>query len=202
MQNTTDSSHEYLPANLSIVSYYGVSGVLPEVIDDALFLALSDEQERRARDALREQLSVIPRAKGMYWVVSYSGQEPTKYSINLDTTTCTCEDFMYNCNPETGVVCKHIWRVRYLIQQNALPNPEKNPYNWLTDQLETDRFYLNRIDKQTLADELKKVHDSVKQNRSWLIDYEPVFRRRAEILSNLEDVLSSKPPQTPFEVFD
>lgn len=201
MSESSQPSVEYPPAFLAVSAYYGPPTILPEVIDTDLFMALSNEQKQRAKSALGEQISVIPRAKGMYWIISYTSEEPEKYSVNIDTTTCTCEDFMYNCDPETGVVCKHIWRVRYLLHQRAIPAADENPYNWILLQLEQDRQFL-KDDYTKIHNEIQTLQDSIIQDKSWRIDYNWAYRRRAEILSKLPFVTVSIPQDTPLEILD
>jgi predicted nucleic acid-binding Zn finger protein len=186
VQSPDELSNKYPSAFLALSAYFGTEKYLQPYIDEDIFIALSDEQTTRAKNALNERISVIPRAKGMYWVVSYSKEQPTRYSINLNASTCTCADYLYNCDPDTGFVCKHIWRVRYLLSQDALPDETENPYNWLLIRLDKDRrFYLSQQEEE-LYQEAMDLREKIGQTDSYNINYWWAYRRRAEILAKLQ----------------
>lgn len=187
MKSPENVSSEYPAAFLSLSAYYGVTQYLEPYIDGEIFEVLSDDQTKRAKSAINERMSVIPRTKGMYWVISYTDDEPNKYSINYEGSSCTCGDYLYNCDPETGLVCKHLWRVRYLVSQDALPSKNENPYNWLLIHLDKDlRFYLSK-QRQSLYEEALELREKVGEESSHSINYWWAYRRRAEILSKLPE---------------
>lgn len=84
--------------------------------------------DRRTARAQREPMLVVPHtdvnnvAVAMYDVFSASGSH---YAVDLEspTTPCTCPD-MQQRNPEHG--CKHVRRVRMLIDETPLPAPHED----------------------------------------------------------------------------
>ena len=196
-------------AYLTIINYFGIGDILDEIVDPNLFEVLPKDQEKRARSAVSERITIIPKAKRLYEVISFSNDPPRKYFIALGTTTsCTCEDFMYNCGPETGIVCKHIWRARMMINQqhpsnpplrmsgSALPTPEENPYNWLCVQFERERRLL-RGAHPDLFGELVTLHQLILDDGSFNLDYHLAFRRRAEILNQIDLIHMDVPYDNP-----
>lgn len=169
---------------LDVIAYYGETDLLYDKIDMAVIDSLSDDQQTRAKNALNERISVVPRAKGMYWVLSYSDDDnPNKYSINYGVSACTCSDFMYNCDPNKGLVCKHIWRVRFLLSQNCLPEQEENPYNWLLLRLQEDIQYYKNNQHTEIQARAERLLNTLSSKNSRIIDYAWAFRKRSELLA-------------------
>jgi len=182
-----DSAHNYPPAFLCLSAYYGIPQYLQPHIDESILKALNDKQKTRAENGLYERMSVIPRTKGMYWVISYSNEEAKVYSINYTVSSCTCQDYLYNCAPEPGLVCKHVWKVRFLVNQNAIPSENDNPYNWLLTSLDKDiRFYLSQ-QKQQLYNKAIELRNEIGDENSRTIDYWDAYKKRAKIHSKLTE---------------
>jgi hypothetical protein len=121
--------------------------VLTAVVDDHVREALSENQQDRLHAATSEVIRVFPDREGLYQIRSPDGErgDHTRYKVDMlygAAKTCTCGDYMYRCDPESGQMCKHLWRTKLLILLGAIPGEEANPYDWLLDELYRDRQVL------------------------------------------------------------
>lgn len=180
--------------------YYGETTATP---DEDILSNLTQKQQTRAKNAIHERLSVIPQAPGMYWVITYSDEQyPRKYSINYDVQSCTCKDYMYNCDPDIGPVCKHIWMVRLLIQERNFPDQQTVPINWLQNQTQSDISLYQNQKQHKLAMQAETLLNFIKRSETRKVNLPWAFRKRAELLADYLDYDTSKYTHTPKTILE
>jgi hypothetical protein len=83
-----------------------------------------EPHDRRTVRAATEYLTVLPKAPGVYRVVSGSGNG---YVVDTEAGVCTCPDARYH---DPGEGCKHLRRVQMETGARAIPDslgPEMIP---------------------------------------------------------------------------
>ena len=181
----------------AIVAFHGTPrDVLEGIVDKSVRNALSEDQQGRLSTALSEVICVYPDRQGRYTVHSQNSEHGahTKYSVDLkysNAKTCTCSDYMFRCDPESGQMCKHLWRTNLLINIGALPETTANPYDWLLDELVRDKNLLMAMEadikgfektpSQRMADLIKKVDTT----HRIAVDYPRICTMRATILKSI-----------------
>ena len=158
---------------------------LQEHIDNDLLQALSDHQSMRVERALSANMCVAPVANSIYSVISIneSGENST-YQTNTRVSSCTCSDFLYRCDYENGERCKHLWRIQFLSNLNALPNKNQNPTRWFFTEIEQDKLILRSKGQRTASKDLEQLqyqilkHDprTTETHRSFLIQWLDILR--------------------------
>lgn len=107
----------------------------------------------RQQRGIRLANSRIMRKKGDVWLVSSQSGDGTRYTVNLETETCSCPDFKLN-----RVKCKHIFAAAFAssrqstanghcsTEQTSMATRPTYPQNWpaynAAQTTEKDRFQL------------------------------------------------------------
>lgn len=169
----------------TLVAYGTPQSVLKDLDIQPVVDSLTDEHAKRLRSAVDGDYHIYPKSSGLYSVESIEdGKTENTYSVNLNSNSvCSCYDYMLRCNG-SGMSCKHIWRVRFLIKLGALPNKDEDPFSWIVSEIYKD---LNWLEDRDLEDsefytKIEDLENSLtKQGRSD-IDYKDIINRRANIL--------------------
>lgn len=169
------------------LSAFGVPDVLLKEETDLTSLknAIPNDEAKRVESASSDRFYVFPRAVSQYIVLSVDeGDVKETYQLNLNSqAACSCYDFMYNCSP-TGISCKHIWRVRFLIKLDCLPSKTTDPYSWLISEFYKDIQWLEkqRVDTTESEEKLKDLIDIITKQGRQEIDYKEIMQDRAYTL--------------------
>lgn len=168
------------------LSAFGVPDLLFDELNlDELKDSLTNKESKRVDSASKERFYVFPRAVGQYIVSSVEeGEIKDTYQVNLNSTAaCSCADFVYNCT-STGISCKHIWRIRFLIKMNCLPSKTMDPYSWLISELYKDIQWLEnqRSDTSESEEKIGKLLYEVTELGKYNIKYKDIMKKRAHTL--------------------
>lgn len=169
--------------------------VLDNAVADNVRRGLSSEQTKRLDAAVNERICIYPERPGLYRVRSPEGEhgDRTEYTVDLkysEARTCTCGDFMYRLEADSGQMCKHLWRTQILINLGVLPEPTLDPYDWLLDELARDVQLLSAMESN--SDEsyddppsarLQALQTEMTETHRIAIEYPRICTERAEILS-------------------
>lgn len=63
----------------------------------------------RIIDAVEHEMEVEPLEKPRVAITDLESKSDDSHVVDMQTLTCTCSDFEYNCN--SGQYCKHIYSV-------------------------------------------------------------------------------------------
>lgn len=170
--------------------------ILEDVVGVGIQNALSEDQQTRLSTAVSEVICAYPDRIGRYKVWSPEGVQgdETRYSVDMKyetAKTCTCGDYMFRCDPASGQMCKHMWRINLLINLGALPEPEIEPYDWLLDELFRDRELLEAMETEFAhPDErpsyrMSMLIEQVQSTHRIAVDYPQVCAERATILESI-----------------
>lgn len=168
------------------LSAYGTpQSVLDDLDIQPVVDSLTDEHAKRLRSAIDDDYHIYPKSSGLYSVESVEdGKTENTYSVNLNSNSvCSCYDYMLRCNG-SGMSCKHIWRVRFLIKLGALPNKDEDPFSWLISELYKDLEWLESKDlgKSEFHGKIVELEGSATKSGRGEIKYKPIMNRRANIL--------------------
>lgn len=145
---------------------------------------LPEQDVNRIESSIEDTFYVYPITQGVYSVESVSNGEVTDaYEVILDRrSTCTCEDHLFRCSPRNKK-CKHIWRVKFLIELGCLPDADERPYKWLINEIYKDKQWLSEnTDSDKYVTRLSEIEDHLLQQNLYDIDYRAVFNERGEIM--------------------
>lgn len=143
--------------------------------------ALDNHQSDRLKSAVTDTIRVFPVAGNIYLVESLTDGELNKYRVSLGRPrSCECEDFVYNCMKHAEVYCKHGWRVRILIREGGIPEPEENPLFWLSKRIEND---IEESHSPVIKAKLRELKAEVMTTDLASVDMKTLFQSHAALLS-------------------
>lgn len=144
--------------NLELVCEGSNTDYLQDNVQTDLLLALSDHQSNRVERALKNKMVVAPIANSIYKVISINeSKDNSIYQTNTRVDSCTCSDFLYRCDYENGERCKHLWRIQFLTNLNALPQSKQNPTRWIFTELQKDKLIAKSKGYTTISNRLEKL---------------------------------------------
>lgn len=151
---------------------------------------LLDSQPEDHRDRIKSSVQgnfyVFPKTTSLYTVhsVDNEGVIENTYTVNLRSrSSCSCHDYMMRCT-SNGMLCKHIWRTRFLMKAGCLPLDDEDPYPWLINELRKDREWISEL-KSGCCEEYQSLEDlenNLTKERKSEIDYENIMKKRARVL--------------------
>lgn len=147
--------------------------------------SLTDEHSNRLNSAITDDYHVYPISSGLYSVESIdSGSVENTYTVNLrNSSACSCYDFLLRCTG-SGMSCKHIWRVRFLIKLEALPHKDEDPFSWLISELYKDQEWLkkNNLENSRYHKEITDLEYTMTNKGRSDVNYKSIMDKRANIL--------------------
>lgn len=167
-----------------------VKGTVPtflvNYIKSDLTTMVSDHQSKRINNALNQEIIIYPEARGVYVAQSSSSDE--EYIISLEPASCTCNDFMYNCDYKAGESCKHIWKLRAMISIDALPPQDSLPNLWTLSRIQTN---LHQIDNHhtelsTVYTDLVQLQKDLSETDWYNVGYKQIYTEWYEILDKAD----------------
>lgn len=161
-----------------------VSNFLRNYVKADLSQTVSDHQSQRIHKALSEKIILYPEARGIY--MAASGDEI--YVISLDPASCTCSDFMYNCDYQSGECCKHIWKLRAMIHIGGLPSHDSLPNLWTLAGIQNDLQSVNDSDKDLsqLKSGLIELQTKVARTEWYNVDYKDIYTKWHGLIDSVE----------------
>lgn len=169
----------------TLAAYGTPQSVLDDLDTQPVVDSLTDEHSKRLRSAINDDYHIYPKSSGLYSVESVDdGKTENTYNVNLSSNpVCSCFDYMLRCNG-SGMSCKHIWRVRFLIKLGVLPNKDEDPFSWLISELYKD---LEWLEKKGLSNsephrKIVELEKSATKSGRGDINYKHIMNKRAMIL--------------------
>jgi hypothetical protein len=150
------------------------------------------ESHSRVKSALNGEFYVFPSSYGLYQVDSVTdGVVENTYTIRKNDRLkhCSCKDFMYMDNSEAN--CKHLWRVKFMIEQNCIPSEQHDPYSWFINEIRADKEWLKSRDEspriKSALRELDQIEKTATLGYKEDINYRQVMRRRGQAMIGCSD---------------
>lgn len=134
---------------------------------------LSSKQQKRLNSSLDQKITIIPKSRGIYHCFSRSSGK--SYMLSLHPHTCTCSDFLYTCDYTNGEVCKHLWKLKSLIEIEAIPQNTQLPKLWTLSRLNQDISYATKTNNLQLKEELEQLRETVEQTKWYHINYIRIY---------------------------
>lgn len=163
-----------------------VSNFLKNFIKSDLTQSVSKHQSKRINKALTQKIILYPSDRGIY--VAYSEETDTTYIISQRPASCTCNDFMYNCDYKSGECCKHIWKLRAMMSIDALPSRDDLPNLWTLACIQNDLTHADNANKDLtkLRQELTTLQKEIARTDWYNVDYREVYSKWYKILDDAE----------------
>lgn len=159
-----------------------MSNFLKNFIKSDLTHSVSDHQSQRINKALTQKIIIYPEERGIY--IAYSEETDTSYVISLRPASCTCNDFMYNCDYDSGECCKHIWKLRAMISIDALPPRDALPNLWTLAEIQNDIEHASNVNRDfsKLKQGLANLQADVARPDWYNLDYRDIYTRWYKML--------------------
>lgn len=165
-----------------------VSNFLKNYIKSDLTHSVADHQSQRIHKALTQKIILYPSDRGIY--VAYSEETDETYIISQQPAACMCNDFMYNCDYQSGECCKHIWKLRAMMSIEALPPRDALPNLWTLAGIQEDLEHANNTNRDLsgLEENLSSLQKDIARTDWFNVDYRTVYEKWYKILdeSDLE----------------
>lgn len=163
-----------------------VSNFLKNFIKSDLTHSVSDHQSQRINKALTQTIIIYPSDRGIY--VAYSEETDTSYVISQQPAACMCNDFMYNCDYQSGECCKHIWKLRAMMSIDALPPRDTLPNLWTLVGIQSDLNHAKNTnrDLSDLEAELTSLQQDLGRTDWFNVEYRGVYSRWYRILDEAD----------------
>lgn len=169
----------------TLASYGTPKSELEKLDVDPIINSITDQHSDKLKSAIQDHFYVYPRSAGLYKIESVeSGSVENTYTVNLiNTDSCSCYDFLLRCTG-SGMFCKHIWRVRFLIKLGALPNQDEDPFSWLLNEIYKDMEWLRdeQLENTDCYETVLNLETEMTNLGRQDINYKKVMNKRAEAL--------------------
>lgn len=167
-----------------------IDGSVPKFLNNYiksdLTTMVSDHQSQRINKALKQDIVIYPEARGVY--VAHSKDSDSSYVLSLEPASCTCSDFMYNCDYKSGESCKHIWKLRAMISIGALPPQDSLPNLWTLARIQTDLHHIDKSeeDLSELRNRLVNLQKNLASTDWYNVEYKEIYEEWYEMLQETD----------------
>lgn len=182
IMSTADSSDDYTRRSLKkrffllqATAAGNFSKYHKQKLQSDLSTALDEHQQNRMISAIQSDMKVYPDTKGICNAESSSSND--KYTISSSPPTCTCSDFLWNCDYEEGQCCKHIWKIRLLRSIGAIPDKDRLPDVWIATQITEDlkTVYTITDSPPNATDDLRTLREEIERTPWYDLHYGPIY---------------------------
>lgn len=163
-----------------------ISGELNEFLQNHILseFPIPDDPHQKDRmiKSVSSQIPILPDSRGIYVAYPESQDSEKPYILSVNPYSCTCGDFMYNCDYINGQYCKHIWKLQVLLSLQIVPPRTALPNLWTLAQLENDIKAAQEESAYEIASEIRKLQTRISEKPWYDIDYLAIYQEWFEIL--------------------
>lgn len=139
-------------------------------------------QKDRLIKSISTKIPILPESRGIYLAYPETETKNKPYVLSVNPYSCTCGDFMYNCNYLNGQYCKHIWKLQVLLSLKVVPPRTALPNLWTLAQLEDDIAQAQSDEEYSIASKLRELQTQISEEPWYNVDYIQIYKDWFHIL--------------------